>query len=802
MALLKRFLRALPLLLISPVVMVVSILILALTDLAWKLVGQASRPAAGLPTGQADVDVGSTPGGLPNKASVVIPNWNGRDLLAKYLPSVIEAMQGNEIIVVDNGSSDGSADFIRSTFPQVKLLALPQNLGFGGGSNAGFRAATNDVVVLLNSDMRVAPDFLAPLLEGFRDPDVFAVSCQIFFSDPAKVREETGLTQAWWQDGGLRVRHRNDSEIRDLYPCFYGGGGSCAFDRNKFLELGGFDHLLSPFYLEDTDLGFMAWKRGWKVLYQPRSVVYHEHRGTIGKKFSPEYIQGILKKNFLLFCWKNVHEWPRLLSHFVFAWAGALLTVTFGEVQGRATFPALWRAFRQLPRAAASRWRARSLARISDTEAFLRPLGGYFRDRFDAMEPAPESPRVLFVAPYPICPPVHGGGVFMYQTLREMVKLTEVHVVELLDWPSQDKENLELREFCASAEWLVRPSSDAPRSTALLPHAVEEFANPDFEWLIHRQIYLKKIDLIQLEYTPMAQFRGSYRRIARALFEHDVYFQSVGRGMGHIPSLIGRSKARMEYLRALRFELRNLPECDQVQVCTRANRDYLLGYLPKLAPRVQAGLRAGIDTSHYKFRPCGREPLTMLFLGSFRHDPNRFAMDWFANEVMPLILARQPAARLMVAGSDPPPAHAYSDFAGALQMLGYVEDVREPLGRYSVFICPILSGSGVRVKLLEAYAAGIPVVSTRIGAEGLAGKDGEFCALADDPPGFAERVLAIFENPQAAAEMATRARREVETNWEMAAITHKLVDSYREMVKGKRAATPVPSVPSSASGLS
>ena len=802
MALLKRFLRALPLLLISPVVMVVSILILALTDLAWKLVGQASRPAAGLPTGQADVDVGSTPGGLPNKASVVIPNWNGRDLLAKYLPSVIEAMQGNEIIVVDNGSSDGSADFIRSTFPQVKLLALLQNLGFGGGSNAGFRAATNDVVVLLNSDMRVAPDFLAPLLEGFRDPDGFAVSCQIFFSDPAKVREETGLTQAWWQDGGLRVRHRNDSEIRDLYPCFYGGGGSCAFDRNKFLELGGFDHLLSPFYLEDTDLGFMAWKRGWKVLYQPRSIVYHEHRGTIGKKFSPEYIQGILKKNFLLFCWKNVHEWPRLLSHFVFAWAGALLTVTFGEVQGRATFPALWRAFRQLPRAAASRWRARSLARISDTEAFLRPLGGYFRDRFDAMEPAPESPRVLFVAPYPICPPVHGGGVFMYQTLRQMSRLAEVHVVELLDWPWQDKDNQELREFCASAEWLVRPSSDAPRSTALLPHAVEEFANPDFEWLIHRQIYLKKIDLIQLEYTPMAQFRGSYRRIARALFEHDVYFQSVGRGMGHIPSLIGRSKARMEYLRALRFELRNLPECDQVQVCTRANRDYLLGYLPKLAPRVQAGLRAGIDTSHYEFRPCGREPLTMLFLGSFRHDPNRFAMDWFANEVMPLILARQPAARLMVAGSDPPPAHAYSDFAGALQMLGYVEDVREPLGRYSVFICPILSGSGVRVKLLEAYAAGIPVVSTRIGAEGLAGKDGEFCALADDPAGFAERVLAIFENPQAAAEMATRARREVETNWEMAAITHKLVDSYREMVKGKRAATPVPSVPFSASGLS
>jgi GT2 family glycosyltransferase/glycosyltransferase involved in cell wall biosynthesis len=777
MAFLKRFVRALPLLVVSPLLVLFAALSFALADLLHALFRRRPRAEAPAPLRPA-----------PTAASVVIPNWNGKDLLAKYLPSVVEAMQGNEIVVVDNGSTDGSAEFLRTAFPQVKLVALPQNLGFGGGSNAGFRAATNDIVVLLNSDMRVAPDFLAPLLEGFRDPAVFAVSCQIFFSDPDKVREETGLTQAWWQDGGLRVRHRIDSEIRDLYPCFYGGGGSCAFDRRKFLELGGFDHLLAPFYLEDTDLGYMAWKRGWKVLYQPRSVVYHEHRGTIGKKFSAAYIQSVLKKNFLLFCWKNIYEWRRLLSHFAYAWAGAVLTVVFGEVQGRPTFPALGRAFLQLPGAIRSRWRARSLARVSDTEAFLRPLGGYFRDRFHAMELAPAAPRVLFVSPYPICPPVHGGGVFMYQTLRQMAKLAEVHVVEMLDWPWEEKDNRALRELCASAEWIVRPSSDSPRTSALLPHAVEEFANQDFDWLIHRQIYLHRIDVLQLEYTTFAQYRGSYRRIPRALFEHDIYFQSVGRVAAQMPGLVGRLKARMEYLRALRYELRTLPDCDQVQVCTPANRDYLLGFLPRLGPRLRAGLRAGIDTSHYDFRPCGREPLTMLFLGSFRHEPNRFAMDWFAAEVMPRILARQPVARLLVVGSDPPPAHAYSDFGGALQMLGYVDDIREPLGRYAVFVCPILSGSGVRVKLLEAYAAGIPVVSTRIGAEGLAVKDGEFCALADDPQGFADRVLAIFDDPQAAAGMARRARREVEENWDMAAITRKLVDSYRDLVHDKRAA--------------
>jgi glycosyltransferase involved in cell wall biosynthesis len=320
----------------------------------------------------------------------------------------------------------------------------------------------------------------------------------------------------------------------------------------------------------------------------------------------------------------------------------------------------------------------------------------------------------------------------------------------------------------------------------MVPHAVRELENGDLEWLIHRQMLLKQIDVVQLEYTPMAQYRGEYQRIVCALFEHDIYFQSLGRGVGHFAAWVDNVKARVEYLRALRYEMSVLPKCDQVQVCTPANRDYLLSYLPRIAPRVQSGLRAGIATASYRFQSEGREPYTMLFIGSFRHDPNRAAMDWFVRDVMPLILAQEPRARLVVAGSDPPPAHAYPDFSGALQMLGFVDDVRELLERYAVFVCPILSGSGVRVKLLEAFAAGIPVVSTKIGAEGLAYKDGEFCGLSDDPQAFADRVLALFADPAGAAAMAARARAEVEAHWDMAVITRKLAEGYVELVKRKR----------------
>ena len=185
----------------------------------------------------------------------------------------------------------------------------------------------------------------------------------------------------------------------------------------------------------------------------------------------------------------------------------------------------------------------------------------------------------------------------------------------------------------------------------------------------------------------------------------------------------------------------------------------------------------------------------MLFVGGFRHVPNRVAVDWFVESVLPLILERQPGAKLVVVGSDPPPAHVWAGSSDSLEILGYVEDLRGRLAEYALFVCPILSGSGVRVKLLEAFAAGIPVVSTRVGAEGLAQKDGEFCALADDAGTFAERILTLFENPQQARDMAARARAEVETNWDMAALTRKLVASYQLLVREKRAGGPAISSP-------
>ena len=633
---------------------------------------------------------------------------------------------------------------------------------------------------------------MAPLLDGFTDESVFAVSCQIFLSDPTKRREETGLTEGWWQDGGLRVSHREDAKVDRPFPCFYGGGGSCAFDRRKFFELGGFDELLAPFYLEDTDLGFLAWKRGWKVLYQPASVVWHEHRGTIGKRFSDQYIQSVLQKNYLLFTWKNIHGWSRMAGHFVLTLAGAAVSAFSGDAPGRAGAWGIARAFLQLPGAVTSRWKARSLAVVDDREAFRRSQPAWFHDRFGTFETRPARPRVLFVAPYPICPPTHGGGVFMFNAVRTLSRHCELHLIVVLDFANQAAAQAELLQYARSIELCVRTPDRRQQLASLVPNAVREFRKPEIEWLIQRQTLLHGIDVIQLEYTPLGQYVKPFSRIACAVFEHDVYFQSIASAMPFMRGSAERLKARFEYLRAIRFELEMLPRCDHVQVCTEENRLYLESFVPALAPRLSSGMRAGIEAAAYstaQFMDAGRhrKPFTMLFIGGFRHTPNKVALDWFAGNVLPLIVAKVPGARLLVAGSDPPPRHAFPDPANAVDLLGFVEDVQPLFSGCALFVCPIRSGSGVRVKLLEAFASGIPVVSTRLGAEGLARQDGEFCALADDPEGFAARTIQLLLDSGRAAQMAERARREVEANWDAPVLTERLVAKYRKFWRLKEA---------------
>lgn len=310
-----------------------------------------------------------------DKASIIILNWEGRHLLEEFLPSVLEAVRRDgrehEIIVVDNGSRDGSAEFLKREFPGVRVVALAQNMRFTGGNNAGVRAARHDIVIFLNNDMQVDPGFIQPLLDGFASDDVFAVSCQVFFQDKTRRREETGKTRARWHMGFIEPLHDQitTADFTSKYvPIFWGGGGSCAFDRNKFLAMGGLDTLYDPFYLEDTDLSYQAWKRGWRSLLAVDSVVVHRHRGTNKQRFGDNFVDNTIRKNQYLFIWKNITEPSWILTHGVMLpWIQLrLIASTRLGFEVRAFF----RALVQLPEALLKRHRHRRQYVRRDPEIF------------------------------------------------------------------------------------------------------------------------------------------------------------------------------------------------------------------------------------------------------------------------------------------------------------------------------------------------------------------------------------------------------------------------------------------------
>jgi GT2 family glycosyltransferase len=258
---------------------------------------------------------------VPRTATIQILNWDGKHLLAECLPSVIEAVHasgGNhEILVVDNGSRDGSVEFIRDRFPEIHTLELDRNYGFVGGNNRGVHIAKTDVVVFLNNDMIVDRDFLQPLLEGFTDDSVFAVTSQIFFEDSSRRREETGNTRGKFENGFFTIWHEDigSDENWPVIPVLWAGGGSCAFDRIKYLELAGLDDLYHPFYVEDLDLSYRAWKCGWKCLLAPASRVIHKHRATSSRKYTHRFVDETIRRNLFLFTWKNVSDRSMLLEH-------------------------------------------------------------------------------------------------------------------------------------------------------------------------------------------------------------------------------------------------------------------------------------------------------------------------------------------------------------------------------------------------------------------------------------------------------------------------------------------------------
>lgn len=255
--------------------------------------------------------------------SVVIPSRNGRHLLAAQLPAIAAELEplAAEIVIVDNGSEDGTAEWLRGAWPQALVELSPEPLSFARAVNRGIARARFCHICLLNNDMAIAPGFFRELERPFaRVPDLFCATAQIRFPEGVR-RQETGkavMAQTSPEDFPIRCDEPFPGE--DGSYVLYGSGGCSLYDAARLRALGAVDEAYAPAYVEDLDLGYRAWQRGWPTVYVAGAVVEHRHRATTSRYFTEPQLEQILETNHLRFLARAVAD-PRLFRRL---WSQAL----------------------------------------------------------------------------------------------------------------------------------------------------------------------------------------------------------------------------------------------------------------------------------------------------------------------------------------------------------------------------------------------------------------------------------------------------------------------------------------------
>jgi GT2 family glycosyltransferase/glycosyltransferase involved in cell wall biosynthesis len=721
-----------------------------------------------------------------DSASIITVSWNGRHFLETLLPSLQRACEehggDHEVIVVDNGSTDGTVAWLQACYPWVKVVALPENRFFVRGNRAGVEAATRDVLVFVNNDMEVRPGFLGPLLDGLRDPRVFGVTAEIFFRDEGKRREETGRTRADFRHGSLKLAHVQplwDETKLDYVPTFWAGGGSAAFDRAMYLELGGFDTLYDPFYMEDTGLSYQAWKRGWRVLFTARSAVLHEHRGTSRRAFGDEHIDNVIRRNHHLFLWRNISD-PAWLARSLLLLPCNMLVAARrfrGQLARGLWFElrALLRAVPRAPEAVCKRLGSRIHDVVGDREVFDRANSIVAHRRACRTElgnlPVPGgSGRKILVLSARLPRLGHDGSWVLYRRLEAMARQHRVTLFAFLDHQDEDVLAEPLREQGIEVVTLVRDTNRYPGN---LHHAVpqrlwRDYSSPAMRGAVARMLEGTDYDLVQVEYVEMAHLVADLKKSAPWIY---VCHESIALAASREQSV----PSRWRQLQAQRYEQRLVSKFDAVAALS--SRD-----AASLAPAARdvTVIPSGITVTEV-VPTQAVDPATIVFVGYYDHAPNVDAAEWLVDEILPKLRQRVPGVRVrLVGGSVPARVVALGD-RESVEPVGYVEDLDAELARATVVALPLRAGGGLRGKVLEAWANSKAIVATSVALEGLDAQGDTHCLVADDGDAFADQVVRLIQDTDLRQKLGEAGNELVRTRYSLDAAMAGFDGIYERM---------------------
>ncbi len=264
---------------------------------------------------------------MKRPVSIVIPALDDRALLGRALDTLWSALkdrgESDEVIVVDDSGAGRLAAWLAADHPRARAVVNAENLGFARALSAGVERAHHALVFAMNSDVCPRPGFLDPLVSAMGDPRVFAAVPRILLGGREDSIESVVSVEL---EGGIArgVQSALERPRKDLLapPWWtrdgvtpFPMGGAFLFQRAVFLELGGFDRAFEPFYLEDMDLGWRAWKAGFECRYVYDAVVEHHHRGTIGAVVPEAVVRAAIERNRLLFTWKHLDDPAALEEH-------------------------------------------------------------------------------------------------------------------------------------------------------------------------------------------------------------------------------------------------------------------------------------------------------------------------------------------------------------------------------------------------------------------------------------------------------------------------------------------------------
>lgn len=642
--------------------------------------------------------------GQPSPApglSILIPERANAELLGGCLDSLAVAARDLaepvEVIVVVNGSPRGDYAELERRYPAVRWRFFRQPLGFSAAIRKGLQLAQHGWVYLLNNDMVLAPDALRELLP-WRAPRVFAIGSQIFFKDPGKRREETGLGAMRIVDGRVEAFEELPDHPDVVRTSLYASGGSSLFQRELLTRMVGRRDPYAPFYWEDAEWGARAHAEGYGVLFCPRSIVWHHHRATVGKVYAPDEVERIFQRHRLLFHLRNlrvlgdrrrVREDLRAID-----WASFFRVVSPAQVFG--VFCSQLRA---------------ATAPFDDGDLIHATAGRL-------VEPAsarPGVPTLLVVSPYGVLPPRHGSAVRLHALVLEMAKEFRVVLVSDEGAGYAGLGAADIAPFAAvhpvmRTRW--EPSSSLPPRVA----RIESHSRPELAEALRRRALVDGAALVQVEHVELAGLvRDGKLGLPWVLHLHDVTLSEGKRGPED------------------HFEEALIARHDAVVVCSGEDAA-LLGH-----PRV-AVVPNGAAVTGYLPSP---DPPRLLFIGPFRYAPNREGLQLFLARAFPAIRERVPGVEL----------HVLSGTAGAppelLRQPGVVlhelsPRPREFLDRTAVTINPLLGIRGSPLKLVESLVAGRVCVSTREGARGFLGLEAPGLVVVEGVEDFVEPLVRLL----------------------------------------------------------